>query len=153
MGKHGMKTAFALGLVACLIMALPALPGQTAGKPSAPFYNIDTEKQVEGTILEIILEPRYQDRAPFLILVIKEKNSGELYRAEISPVWFFDYDLHRGESVRIIGSIYVKDETLCIIARRLQCGGEIFFLRDSRGFPNWRGGQMKRAGKPRGRGM
>jgi hypothetical protein len=148
-----MKLARLLAVLACLTAAAPVPANQASAKQSASFYNVDTEKQVEGTIREIVFEPRYQDRAPFLILVVEEKESGTVYRAEISPAWFFDYDLHKGEGVRIIGSTYLKDETPYIIARRLQCGGETFFLRDSRGFPSWRGGQMKRAGRHKGRGM
>jgi hypothetical protein len=148
-----MKRPLILSVVACLLAAVPGPAGQAPGRQSAPFYNVDTEKQVEGTIRELLFEPRYQDKAPFLVLVIEEKKTGEVYRAEISPAWFFDYDLHKGEIVRVVGSAYSKDDTQYLIARRLQCGGETFLLRDSRGFPSWRGGQMKRAGRHRGRGM
>jgi hypothetical protein len=148
-----MKPLRVLGILACLIAAVPGPASQASGRQSAPFYNVDTEKQIEGTIRELVFEPRYQDKAPFLILVIEEKKTGQVYRAEISPAWFFDYDLHKGESVRVVGSAYSQDDTRYLIARRLQCGGETFFLRDSRGFPSWRGGQMKRAGRHRGRGM
>jgi hypothetical protein len=148
-----MRPARVLVILACLIAAGPVMANQASGRQSAPFYNVDTEKQVEGTIRELVFEPRYQDKAPFLILVIEEKKTGEIYRAEISPVWFFDYDLHKGENVRVVGSTYSKDQDQYIIARRLQCGGETFFLRDSRGFPSWRGGQMKRGERHKGRGM
>jgi hypothetical protein len=126
--------------------------GQETGEQAGPFYNVDTERQVEGTIRELLFEPRYDDRSPFLILNLEEKKSGEIYRAEISPAWFFDHDLHVGEHVKIVGSLYIKDGTRSIIARELQSAGETFLLRDSRGFPSWRGGKMKRAGQRRGRG-
>ena len=129
------------------------LAGQETGEQAGPFYNVDTEKQVEGTIRELLFEPRYEDRASFLILILEEKKSGEVYRVEISPVWFFDRDLHIGESVKIVGSLYDKEGTRYIIARRLQSAGETFLLRDSRGFPSWRGGKMKRAGQHKGRGI
>ncbi len=143
-------------LAACLLFLacqglLPA--GQEIAAPQPGFYNIDTEKRVEGTIREVLFEPRYEDRAPFLILVLEEKGSGKVYRAEISPVWFFDQDLHAGEFVRVLGSVSTKDGTLCLIARELQSAGETFLLRDGRGFPSWRGGKMKRAGQRRGRGI
>jgi hypothetical protein len=127
--------------------------GQETAGQAGPFYNVDTERQVEGTIRELLFEPRYEDRSPFLILSLEEKRSGEVYRAEISPAWFFDHDLHVGERVKIVGSLYVKDGTRSIIARELQSAGETFLLRDSRGFPSWRGGKMKRAGQRRGRGI
>ena len=129
------------------------LSGQNTGEASAPFYNVDTERQVEGTIRELLFEPRYENRASFLVLILEEKKSGEAYRVEVSPAWFFDRDLHAGENIKIVGSLYIRDGTRYIIARELQCAGETFLLRDSRGFPSWRGGKMRRAGQRRGRGI
>jgi len=129
-----------------------AVPAQPAAGQTAHFYNVDTERKVDGTIREILFEPRYEDRARYLILVLEEKQSRGVYRAEISPVWFFDHDLHVGESVEIVGSLYTKEGTQYIIARELKSAGETFQLRDSRGFPTWRGGKMKRVGQRKGRG-
>lgn len=134
-------------------LALMAGALLTFGQQPAHFYNVDTERQVEGTIQKFIFEPRYEGSAPFLILILEESKTGQVYRVEISPVWFFDYDLHKGEKIKVTGSLYTKDETQFIIARQLQVGGEIFLLRDSRGFPNWRGGEMKMKVRRRGRGM
>jgi hypothetical protein len=142
--------------VVCLA-ALSAGFGQTSGQPATPqqdhFYNLDTERQVEGVIQEVLFEPKYESRAPFLVIVLKEKETGRLYRVEVSPAWFFNYDLHQGEPAKAVGSFYTKDGESCLIARRLQAGGETFTVRDSRGFPNWRGGPMKATGGRRGRGI
>lgn len=135
-------------LVFVLAIGRPAL-----SQHPSQFYNVDTEKQVEGTIQDVLLEPRYENRAPFLILVLEEHETGQKYKVETSPAWFFDHDFHKGERVKVTGSVYTKDENLYIIARQVQSGGEIFALRDSSGFPNWRGGQMKGKGKRKGRGI
>jgi hypothetical protein len=143
-------------IVAILIMSVGgviAVPAQRAAGQTAHFYNVDTERKVDGTIREILFEPRYEDRARFLILILEEKQNRDVYRAEISPVWFFNHDLHVGESVEIVGSLYTKEGTQYIIARELKSAGETFQLRDSRGFPTWRGGKMKRAGQRKGRGF
>ncbi|MBN2408575.1 MAG: hypothetical protein JXE07_02465 [Candidatus Aminicenantes bacterium] len=130
------------------------LQGQQGSRPTPHFYNVDTEQQVEGVIREILFEPRYEDRASFLILILEEKKSRDIFRAEISPAWFFDHDLHAGENVKIIGSVYAnQDGVRFVIARELQSAGETFLLRDNRGFPTWRGGKMKRAGPRKGRGF
>lgn len=113
------------------------------GPKQAHFYNVDSERRIEGTIQEIILEPRYEERQPFLMIVIKEKKTGEIYKVEVSPAWFFNYDLHKGESIKIIGSFYSLNNENFLIAREVQVGGETFRVRDSRGFPHWRGGPMK----------
>ncbi|MDH7513214.1 MAG: hypothetical protein QHH14_09740 [Clostridiales bacterium] len=138
-------------LLACLafVTGLAASFGQQPDH----FYNIDTERRVEGTIKQLIFESRYETSAPFLILLVEENRTGNVYKVEISPAWFFNHDLHKGEKVKITGSLYTKDDTLFIIARQLQVGGETFTLRDSRGFPSWRGGQMKGKVRRQGRGM
>ncbi len=62
---------------------------QVPGPKEVHFYNVDSERKIEGTIQEIILEPRYEERLPFLMVVIKEKKTGEIYKVEVSPAWFF----------------------------------------------------------------
>jgi hypothetical protein len=141
-----------------LCLAAPAAGfGQAPVPPAAPppgqFYNLDTERQVEGVIQEVLFEPLYENRAPFLVVVLKEDKTGVTYRVEVSPAWFFNYDLHQGEPVKVTGSFYAKETASCLIARRLQAGGETFMLRDSRGFPNWRGGPTQVKGGRRGRGI
>lgn len=115
------------------------------------FYDLDKEIQTEGTVQEIIMEPRYKDAAPFLIIILDEKNTKQQYRIEISPTWFFDHDLHKGESISVIGSLYKTGENdLNIIAKEIRFRGENLVLRDKHGFPNWRGGKMKRRGRKKG---
>lgn len=120
-------------------------------KPAAPFYNVDTERQVDGVILEILFESRYESAPPFLVLILKERETGRVFNIEVSPVGFFTQDFHKGERARIIGSFHSQDSELFLIAREIRAGGEIFRVRDRKGFPNWRGGTGK--GKRRGRGM
>jgi hypothetical protein len=134
-------------------IALGQQPGQPSSRKPAHFYNVDSERRVEGVIREVLFEPRYEDRSPYLIVVLEEKKTGQIYKVELSPAWFFDHDLHKGEPAKIVGSFYAKDDEYFLIARELQAGGETFRLRDSRGFPSWRGGPMKGKGQRRGRGM
>jgi hypothetical protein len=147
-----MKRKFLILAVLALVAAAPAAARL---QDAAPFYSVDTERRIEGTIKDVVFEPRYGDRASFLILLLEEKGARTLYRVEISPAWFFDRDLHKGEKVKVIGSYYTtKDGTNVLIARQLQAGGETFMLRDSRGFPSWRGGAAKAKGwRRRGQGM
>lgn len=137
----------------CLISLEIGLPAIRQEKQH--FYNVDKEIKVEGTIEKIIMEPRYKDTAPFLIVALKEKKTQHLYQVEVSPVWFFDYDFHQGESLVITGSLYQTGENrFNLIAREIQFKGELFTLRDKHGFPNWRGGKslQKKRGKGKGRG-
>jgi hypothetical protein len=75
-----------------------------------------------------------------------------LYTIEISPVWFFEENIFKGESIAITGSVYVSEEnTLNVIARRIQFRGNTITLRDKHGFPNWRGGGQMGKGQKRKR--
>ena len=155
--EQGTMNARLIGMAALSLLALGAGLGQTPGGPGGPqpghFYNLDTERQVEGVIQEVLFESKYENTAPFLVVVLKESGTSVIYRVEVSPAWFFDYDLHQGEPAKVTGSFYSKDASSYLIARKLQAGGETFLLRDSRGFPNWRGGPMKVKGGRRGRGI
>ena len=121
---------------------------------AGPFYNVDRETRLAGTVVEIRFEPRYEGTAPFLMIVLSEEGSGRRTLVEISPSWFFEEDIHRGERVKVVGSLVTGeggDGTL--IARQVQFRGETVAVRDAKGFPNWRGGAAaRRKGRIRGRG-
>jgi len=98
------------------------------------------------------MEPRYENTAPFLILALEKKDTQQKYIVEVSPAWFFDHDFHKGENIAVTGSLYLtKEKTQNIIAREIQFRGETLVLRDKRGFPNWRGGPMKKRGIRKGK--
>ena len=133
-------TALAILVAAATLGVRPA-----AGQGPRPFYNVDKEVRIEATVREILLEPRYQGAAPFLVLKVEEAGSGRAYDVEIAPSWFFSEDVHGGEKVKIVGSLAeANGATPTIIARELQLRGQTFKLRDKRGFPNWQGGPRRR---------
>lgn len=121
-------------LVLCLIAAA-ALGGQEApGQAPQHFYNVDKEVRLEGTVREIRFEPRYKDRATFLIVVLQSAKSGETFSVEVSPSSFFRQDLHHGERLTIVGSLAGEG---AVIARQMRFRGETVILRDKKGFPSW----------------
>jgi hypothetical protein len=127
-------------------LAVAPLLGQT----SAPFYNVDQEVRIEATVREIVLEPRYKNTAPFLVLRVQESGSDKAFNVEIAPSWFFSQDVHGGEKVTIVGSVTaVPDAAPTIIARELKLRGETYKLRDKNGFPNWQGGPKRNRGARR----
>jgi len=139
---------FSIGLFLCLQM------GFSENQKDPHFYNVDSERTIEGSIREILMEPRYKDSAPFLVIKLEEKGTKVIYNVEVSPVWFFDTDFHQGEDVEVVGSFYLSDgETLNIIARAIRFRGETLLLRDKHGFPSWRGGQMDGKGRRRGKNI
>ena len=132
-----------------LLVSLPSY-----GQKKENFYNVDKEIRIEGKVQNIVMEPRYKDNSPFLIVTLEEKDTKKLYTVEISPAGFFDQDFHQGEHLIVTGSLTSLGETeKNIIAREVQSKGETFILRDKHGFPTWRGGKglMSRKGKRKGK--
>jgi hypothetical protein len=131
-----------------IVAGLLVLAGPASGQTVDHFYNVDKEVRFEGMVREIILEPRYEGAAPFLVLRIEDAGQKKLVNIEISPSWFFREDVHGGEKVKGIGSLSeAPDGTVTIIARELQFRGEKLTLRDKRGFPSWQGGPRRRGTK------
>lgn len=136
-----MRRKFIFSIMLILIISLSLAFSQ---KPQH-FYDVDKEMKIEGTIQKIVMEPRYKNTSPFLIVFLDEKKSKKSYKVELSPKRFFDYDLHKGENLTVTGSFYQKGvNNLNIIAREIRLRGETLFLRDKHGFPNWRGGKKKK---------
>ncbi|MDD8030649.1 MAG: hypothetical protein PHQ25_01450 [Acidobacteriota bacterium] len=141
-------------LALAIIIFLPITGDLTAElrqeKPGRPFYNVDREITIEGQIEDIRFEQRYEKRASFLILKVRDKNTGEVYEVETAPAWFFQVDLHKGENIRLIGSLAEVDgeQKKLIMAREMRVQNQTITLRDRRGFPAWSGGQ----GRQRKRG-
>jgi hypothetical protein len=136
-----------------LVMLLLA-PFLSFGQKTEHFYNVDKEIRVEGKIQKIVMESRYKDTAPFLIVLLEEKNTKKVYTVEISPVWFFDQDFHQGEHLSVVGSLTSSGKNgMNIIAREVQLRGDTLVLRDKHGFPTWRGskGLSTRKGRRKGK--
>jgi len=134
-----------------LLLILTLSTSLFSGQKSQHFYNVDKEIKVEGTIQEITMEPRYKNTSPFLVIVLEKKGNHQKYQVEVSPGWFFEYDFHKGENLTVLGSLYTAAEnSQNIIAREIRFRGDTLVLRDKHGFPNWRGGKMKRKGKRKG---
>ncbi|MCK4644945.1 MAG: hypothetical protein GQ536_09805 [Candidatus Aminicenantes bacterium] len=132
-------------LIFSLMLILTFSLDLTFSQKPQHFYDVDKEIKIEGTIQKIVMEPRYKNTSPFLIVILNEKKSKKSYKVELSPKRFFDHDLHKGENMMVTGSLYKTGaNNLHIIAREIRFRGEILFLRDKHGFPNWRGGKKKR---------
>lgn len=138
-----------LALAAFLLFALPAWTGQ-----AEHYYDVDAEVRIEGSVRELAFEHRYEDRAPFVVLALEESGTGQKYRIEIGPSWFFGKDLHAGEKVAIVGSLVrTEGDTKFVIAREVRFQGETLIVRDRRGFPEWRGKGAARRGRRKGMGF
>jgi len=138
--KH--RVVFLSGLL--LLMAL------AFGQKSSHLYNVNSEKKIKGTIRKISTERRFRGSAPFIVLKLEEKGTRTIYQVEVSPVWFYDMNFHKGEELEVVGSFYLSDRQVPnLIAREIRFKGKVLLLRDKHGFPNWRGGRRERKGRRR----
>lgn len=149
-------------LMGLLLMFLFSLPGPAAAQETSSgqgqtnpeaqirphFYDVDREVTIEGQIEDLRFENRYEGKGNFLVLLVKEKSGGELVEVETAPAWFFRTDIHKGEKIRLVGSVTEdsKDGRKLVIARELRIGNQTITLRDRRGFPTWSRGQGRRRG-------
>lgn len=127
----------------------PEISYQQQPPASRPhFYNIDREVTFEGQVEDIKFEIRYEGRSSFLILLVKDKNSNELVEVETAPAWFFRTDIHKGEKIRLVGSLAEeqKEGRKLIIAREMRISNQTIALRDRRGFPAWSRGPGRKKG-------
>jgi len=142
-----------IAIVAGAVFLAGLLPaGHPAfGQTPPHFYNVDKETRVEGTVEDILMEPRYEARAPFLVVILEEKDTRRRISVEVSPAWFFKEDIHKGERLKVVGSLYGSGEGIVnLIAREVQCRGRTITVRDKRGFPTWSGGRRIRGGQGTG---
>ena len=139
-------------LAGALLLALFAsAEGQSSGQRPPRFYDVDKETKIEGTVQDILMESRYEARAPFLVVLLEEKDTRRKITIEVSPAWFFKEDIHKGERLKVVGSLYDSAAgTVNLIAREVQCRGRTTTVRDKRGFPSWSGGRRIRGGQGNG---
>jgi len=132
-----------------LLLAAASLYSQGTGR-RFKYYRVDQVTAVKGKIKEIKKEECYRSNN-FMVIYLEEKKSSQVYRVEVSPVWFYNVDLMKGSSIEVTGSYTkTKDENL-VIARSITFQGELYRFRDKNGFPLWQGKrrQMRRGGKGR----
>ncbi len=144
---------FGILVVFFLLTALTASgassgPDSKSGTEQAQprYYNVDREITVEGQIEDLRFENRYEGRGNFLVLVVRDKNSQELLEVETAPAWFFRTDIHKGETIRLIGSLSEEqiDGKKVVVAREVRINNQTITLRDRRGFPSWSRGRGPR---------
>ncbi len=104
------------------------------------YYRVDTVKTINGKIESIANEKSYH-KHDFVVIYLKEKKSGEKYRVEVAPRWYFDVDLMVGSMIEVTGSDCGATGPHVLMTRSITFQGEHYLFRDDMGFPLWRGGK------------
>ncbi len=140
MVKWFKTAAFMTGIGLFFLTVSPVM-----SQPHKYFYHADQEIVLEGIIQDAEAEQRYRGRSRFLIIEVEEKDTRERYTVELCPDWFLEWDLKKGETVTIIGSVTRRrGDYFLIIARKITYKDRTKELRDKYGFPNWRRGRRRR---------
>ena len=86
------------------------------------FYNVDREVDINGTVREVIMEPRYQDKAAFLTVVLEDKKTGKRYDVGKSCVRFRKLDdlplLLIGNSIKAMEMDEFVEQVKTVSARK-----------------------------------
>lgn len=149
-------TLLYLPLMVLLIIAFP-VAGQAvesgAQKGKINYYRIDKVQTLRGEITAVKTEKCYKQN-DYTVIYLKEKKTGDSYRVEVAPQWFFAMDLVKGCRVEITGSVSKTADVKQVMTRSIMFQGEKVHFRDKHGFPLWRGkkrkGNRKFPGKRRG---
>jgi hypothetical protein len=146
------------GMVLILsLMLIATTPLLSQQKKYLKYYRVDKVKTITGKITAVKTEQSYHSKE-FTVIYLKEKKSGESYRVEVSPQWFYSLDLMIGSRIQVTGSFTMNDGINMIMTRSITFQGERFQFRDKMGFPMWRGQgkyrrpKMNRPNKTRHRG-
>jgi hypothetical protein len=145
-----MKKKAILFTLALVLAALHSVPAQGRQEQQVKYYRVDQVDTMQGEIIAIKTEKCYQEN-DFVVLYLKEKTSGETYRVEVSPGWFFTLDLMEGSQIEVTGSSSKAGETNLVIAQSITFRGELSQFRDQSGFPLWRGKGKHLQGAQRGK--
>ncbi len=86
-------------ILSILLLAWPGLDAQKQIK----YYRMASIKTIRGKIKEITWEKCYQKK-DLTVMYVEEKQSGDIYRVEVSPAWFFHMDLVKGSRIEVAGS-------------------------------------------------
>lgn len=127
-----------------LALWLAVMLGTAIGqnRQSGAFYQPSRELRIEGVIRRVTRESKHRNTSRFLQVEVEVRGTGEVYMAELCPVWFCELPMNPEESIIITGAlVHRENDALAILAREIEYGGRLLRLRDKNGFPLWRGGR------------
>lgn len=109
-------------------------------KEQMKYFRVDKVITVAGTVTAIKSEKSYKSRKnDFIVAYLKDKKTGDQYKIEFSPAWYFNLDIMEGSQIRVTGSKCRISGQQLIMTQSIVFQGGIFHFRDKHGFPLWRG--------------
>lgn len=133
-----------LALTGVLFSQVPDTKEGAKTDPPIKYFRVDKVITVAGTVTAIKSEKNYDSKkSDFVVAYVNDKKSGEQYKIELSPAWYFNLDIMVGSRVRITGSHNRINGQHLLMTQSLVFQGDIFHFRDKSGFPLWRGKSRK----------
>ena len=125
-----------LPLLFASLCLTPAL-AQKAQEPSPPKYDLHTETKMKGTVEEVKLPPKSNDKEIVHLLL---KTATDTVDAYLCPKSFLDdmgVSFRNGDEINLTGSKVKQGEADLILAREVVKGTDTLVLRDEKGNPVW----------------
>ncbi|MFP3868318.1 MAG: hypothetical protein ACLFUU_09170 [Desulfobacteraceae bacterium] len=125
-------------------------------KAKSRIYVPQTEVTVKGQVAELGTYPSMGPGSAQGMNyngVILKTDQGDL-KVHLGPAWYLDQqelDIQVGDTLEVTGAQTTQNQGTVILAREVTVDGKKMMLRDSQGFPIWRG--QGRGMGPGGRGM
>jgi hypothetical protein len=138
-----------LPLVIALLMFAPLALAQQAQRTDRPTYDPSTVEEIRGTVRSVEMQP--SQNGPGYGVHLTLAVGDETVPVHLGPSWFIDnQDQHlaQGDEVEIVGSRVTRGGAAFVIAREVRRGDDVLVLRDTAGYPVWRG--WRRSGRGRG---
>lgn len=111
-------------------------------------YDIANEEvePIVGTILSVDVDCLNNGDYPGYILNVKLQDETEI-KVVLAPYWFLAnqfFELEENIEISITGMFYVlDDDSIVLIARKLETENSVIFLRDEKGIPFWQSVRLK----------
>lgn len=121
-----------------LLLSLILPQASTAANPEpAPRYDSTTVINVMAIVTEVREVPR--DSALSGIHVTARSDNGllDIYLCPADFLKEFDFTLHRGDRIQVIGSKVKFGTSTVVLAREVRRDARTVYLRDRQGSPNW----------------
>ncbi len=119
-----------------LLCALP-LVAQKNQAPNPPKYDAHTEAKMKGTVEEVKLPPKGNEKEVAHLLVKTGADMADVY---LCPKSFLDdmgLSFSKGDEIALTGSKIKQGEADLILAREVVKGTDTLVLRDEKGNPVW----------------
>jgi hypothetical protein len=119
-----------------VLCTLP-LVAQKAQETSPPKYDVHTETKMKGTVEEVKLPPKGNEKEIAHLLVKTGTDTVDVY---LCPKSFLDdmgVSFSKGDEIAFTGSKVKQGEADLILAREVVKGTDTLVLRDAKGNPVW----------------